>query len=150
MKNIFVILFATILFMACANQSVDSIEPFVENKIVDKPGTYISKEKNLVLKINIQSSIINYTLQDTLNKILFKSGKPRASDVQRWFFVLVGDDVWFESSDIGTYILKKDGVSNHYNLTNFDFLKIENIKTMPKSVWENMPSSTKVRFKEYR
>jgi hypothetical protein len=97
--------------------------------IMDREGTYCSREKNLCIEITIEKDIVKYMLKDTLNRVLFSSSKPSISHFHNWGLLLdAKNSIWVHSSDIGLFVLRKNAEGN------YDLSSVDNIKNAPASL----------------
>jgi len=145
MKTIpfYALLLLGLLFGNCrlpddADKNADNLSV---DKIIDRPGKYVSPDLNTILNIEVRDNIVVYSMSDTAGRVLYNSTPPNAGTFQNWFFAMDKyGAIWFNSSDIGLFKMKRfpDRFERiTCKLDNKDSL------AMPESVYEHLPSSLK-------
>lgn len=148
-KNVYILLIVGLLLHnSCSTTARDSSSDkkiLVINTPITEPGQYFSKDINLILDIHIVKGIVEFSLSDSSGILLYTHSTPRASDYQRWnFLVDSSKNVWMNSSDIGCYVVARNGKS--YELVNgSDPIALEREREM----FFQLPDSTQNTFGEY-
>jgi len=132
-----VVIFALICCIGCSQTTGSGL--------IKSPGNYQSPNAKYVVKVTTRSkSIIDYTIADSASNNELASGGG-FSNAQRWF--LYWDDtnrLWSYNSDMGGF-----GYWLSENDATFVFTDIgagDEKSTVPKPVYDNMPSSIRRHF----
>jgi len=108
---------------------------------IDKEGTYMIKNKGITIQVFVDNEgLIQYMVENQKGKLIQSKGN--FSAYQKWwlFWDNKTDNLWVESSDVGSVLWKKSGTS---------YIKIEGDETsdlykqLPKEAHQYLSHSVK-------
>lgn len=108
-----------------------------KSRAIREPGNYLNKKTGLLLKVQVENSLVKYTLINDTGEQVLKQQRD-FSDLHNWALYLDRkNSLWILSSDIGYALWRKDSTTNTYEYTEFDHFLAR--KEVPMELADALP-----------
>lgn len=143
-----VLVLSSFLVSSCRKSGSGMIENW-SGGLITKPGTYkLAGAGNTITVWIDKEHLVRYSIADAADKVVIASTE-RASTYSKWVVYFDSNGwLWFESSDIGTSVSKKNEDRTYQEISIID--QADLIRAMPEEFFKRLPKSTQKRWSQYR